>query len=552
MPRANEPANQATEQLHLLGRVEEIEFSEKSYVAYVRAYSTASCPAGPAERSNTLWRLSPTPYWGDKDAVTRDLMDRDVYVRGLATRRETSCTPFCEMNAHAVVHAQNRFALFTDRTLSCGPPSNLQLESPETTRSATPIRYEPQQAPATAPVQSQWQSPPPQDHTLMDTSGAGFGPAQQMKLDAGTPIYLRGKIERLEFGPRSYVVFVRATSLTPPRVAGVGRGLPVQPNTALWALSPTNYFDREGIEADLTGKEIEVRGINVNGDCIPDCRIKTERLFFARSSEDPAPQSGESLVTAFAHWYDSGAPNRAIGKVERLVFHDNNRTFDLYMRSQASGGVPSRLFQVRLEYRYPRTDIERELAGKTVAATGWRAREWADSFCDPCGMFADALTVLPSDPSEASVRVTPDGPVLTTAFPARPASFPNAPLTLRVVALKRERIEISSRDTPKFVDRYFEPGEEYFMSVGNDWTVSTPDGAAFEWRAGDTSLGLLANAGPVKAQRIDDVAPSSELYTALAQRADLRTRYSENHPEVQKANELVRELLQRRKASLAR
>jgi hypothetical protein len=385
---------------------------------------------------------------------------------------------------------------------------------------------------------------------LIDTPISGSVP--RIRLDAGTPIYLRGKIERLEFGPRSYIAFVRAISLVPARLDGLGRGGPVQPNTALWALSPVNYFDRDGIEADLMGKEIEVRGLNVNGDCAPDCKITTQELFFARSTEVPAPQTGDSLLTAFARWYDTSAPNIAAGKVERLVFHDNNRTFDLYMRSEAREGIPSRLFLVRLEYRHSRADIQRELAGKTVTAGGWRAREWIGTFCDPCGMFADALTVSPPTPAGASVRVTPDGPVLTTAFPARPASYPNAPLTLRVVALKRERIEISSRDTPKFVDRYFEPGEEYFMSVGNDWTVSTPNGAAFEWRAGDASLGLLADAGPVKAQRIDDIAPSSELYAALAQRAEAMREYGEKHPNWQKANELVRELLQRRKDSLAR
>ena len=460
MPRPTESTNQATEQLHLLGKVEEIEFGEKSYVAYVRAYSTASCPAGPAERSNALWRLSPTPYWGDKDAVTRDLMDRDVYVRGLATRRETSCTPFCEMNAHAVVHAQNRFALFTDRTLSCGPPSNLQLESPETTRSATPIRYEPQQPPTTAPAQPArppMAPTPSRDPGFLDTPSSmiGSGTPSPARLDAGVPIFLRGKIERLEFGASSYVVFLRATYVSNYN-AGRGQERPPEPSAMAWALSPTNYFgDRASITVDLVGKEVEAHGVNVNSECKPDCRLKVTRLLFGEPSEVPPLVSSERLISQFARWYDTDAPNIISGNVERLAFHGNGRTFDAYVRSDARGAVPSRLFQVRSEYRHPQGDIERALAGKRVNVFGWRAHETAGTFCAPvCGMFGDHFTVL--DASGQLENVTPDAPALTTAVMGRnvvAARIGAQNNGFRIVALKRERLQISSRDIEKFVDR---------------------------------------------------------------------------------------------------
>jgi hypothetical protein len=77
---------------------------------------------------------------------------------------------------------------------------------------------------------------------------------------------------------------------------------------------------------------------------------------------------------------------------------------------------------------------------------------------------------------------------------------------LRIVALKRELLEVRSSDGTKFVHRYFEPGETYIPRVGSGWSVSTGDGSAFEWRLGDNSLGLLAETGPVNAQSVDTAA----------------------------------------------
>ena len=86
------------------------------------------------------------------------------------------------------------------------------------------------------------------------------------------------------------------------------------------------------------------------------------------------------------------------------------------------------------------------------------------------------------------------------------APAPSALPQLRIVALKREQLEVRSADGTKFVHRNFEPGESYPPRVGSGWTVSTPDGAAFEWRLGDNSLGLLAETGAVNAQSVDVAA----------------------------------------------
>jgi hypothetical protein len=100
--------------------------------------------------------------------------------------------------------------------------------------------------------------------------------------------------------------------------------------------------------------------------------------------------------------------------------------------------------------------------------------------------------------------------------PARMQRAVEAPVAevapqLYVVALKREVLEVRSPDGTKFVHRYFEPGETYAPRVASGWTVSTPDGAAFEWRLADRPLGLLAESGPVNALSIDAVARGAGL-----------------------------------------
>lgn len=76
--------------------------------------------------------------------------------------------------------------------------------------------------------------------------------------------------------------------------------------------------------------------------------------------------------------------------------------------------------------------------------------------------------------------------------------------TLRIVALRRAWIEVRAFDGTKYRSRYFSPGESYAPRVGAGWTVTAKDGAAFEWRLGDVSLGKLSpDGGPVYAQSVD-------------------------------------------------
>jgi cytoskeleton protein RodZ len=104
-----------------------------------------------------------------------------------------------------------------------------------------------------------------------------------------------------------------------------------------------------------------------------------------------------------------------------------------------------------------------------------------------------AAATPPPSPGEPSIGVI-----------ASPAPTPSS--QLRIVALKRELLEVRSADGTKFVHRYFEPGETYIPRVGSGWTVSTGDGSAFEYRLGDNSLGLLAEVGPINAQSVDIAA----------------------------------------------
>ena len=90
----------------------------------------------------------------------------------------------------------------------------------------------------------------------------------------------------------------------------------------------------------------------------------------------------------------------------------------------------------------------------------------------------------------------------TTAAAIDASTVPVAP-PLHIVAIKDARIEVRGADGTKFLARAFAPGESYTPRVGAGWTVTTSDGAAFEWRLGDQSLGLLALAGPVYAQSVD-------------------------------------------------
>jgi hypothetical protein len=99
-----------------------------------------------------------------------------------------------------------------------------------------------------------------------------------------------------------------------------------------------------------------------------------------------------------------------------------------------------------------------------------------------------------------AAEVPAGAPVTGAAAPATAQAGP----ALKLVAVSRARIEVRGADGTKFLARSFSPGESYNPRVGAGWTVTTPDGAAFEWRLGDVSLGLLApEGGPVYAQSVD-------------------------------------------------
>ncbi|MEQ1783490.1 MAG: helix-turn-helix domain-containing protein [Hyphomonadaceae bacterium] len=94
------------------------------------------------------------------------------------------------------------------------------------------------------------------------------------------------------------------------------------------------------------------------------------------------------------------------------------------------------------------------------------------------------------------------------------AAEPVAP-QLRIVALKRSMLEVRSAKGDKYVHRFYNPGEFFVVRVGAGFTVSADDGAAFEWRLGDQSLGLLQpEGGPVYSQNVDLAAQRQPIVVA--------------------------------------
>lgn len=250
------------------------------------------------------------------------------------------------------------------------------------------------------------------------------------EFDINSEVYLRGKVERIEFGDTKYVVFLRASSISRyfgdagSHLSGIGAAYA---NSDLWELSPTNYFGNpDAIRGDLMGKNIEVNGVKTTTNCQPVCRIAVKDLIMPRSSEVPQPLTDMSLISQFGLWYDTTSQVRVRGVVERIEFSD--RTFDAYVRSESRSVLPGRLYQVRSEYRSPRADVERVLLNKTVTVAGWRARESINTFCDPvCGVFAMTFQL------EDTSAVTPAGAQLLSPSPY--AQRPRGPLFLSIADL---------------------------------------------------------------------------------------------------------------------
>jgi beta-lactamase regulating signal transducer with metallopeptidase domain len=407
------------------------------------------------------------------------------------------------------------------------PPQQRLVDAPAATASSEEAHLTPAPAPQqtasqpAAPLQQP--APAPQQGAPLQPSALPINPSTSamlspfpsepsvgseipgsIPLEVNKPIYLRGRVERIDFGRTSYVLHVRANSISRSYSDDRPNRGYASPAAVAWELSPTNYFgDADAIRADLMGKDIEVSGVNLNQDCKPGCKLKVKQVYVPRSGEVPLAEPTDSTIGFFNRWYDGSTPVSANGRVERIEFSD--RTFDAYVRTAAQGLVPSRLMQVRSAYRYPRADIEREIMGKPVSVSGWAARTHAGFYCSPvCGMYSE--TILVGTQPGPWVRVTPDGPELATPLQVVNGRL-QAPLPpLRILPLKRERLQVTTGAGNRLVDRYFEPGALYYLRVGFGWTVSTPDGSAFEWRVNDTSAGPLAGTGPVTSLKVDDIA----------------------------------------------
>jgi beta-lactamase regulating signal transducer with metallopeptidase domain len=99
----------AADPVSLSGTVEKIEFRDTTYVVFVRASTIITAdnappaaPGLPSPRPNSsLWQLSPTNYWGDRDAVNADLLGKRVAVRGYNAIDKT-CAPACRMSVENI------------------------------------------------------------------------------------------------------------------------------------------------------------------------------------------------------------------------------------------------------------------------------------------------------------------------------------------------------------------------------------------------------------------------------------------------------------------
>lgn len=88
------------------GKVERIDFSDKTYSLLVRATSLSSDNGWSARADNRLWRLNPTLYWGDKDAINAQLLGKHVSVNGVRARTDACPDATCNMFAKAILTAR--------------------------------------------------------------------------------------------------------------------------------------------------------------------------------------------------------------------------------------------------------------------------------------------------------------------------------------------------------------------------------------------------------------------------------------------------------------
>src|SRR5262249_21510541 len=130
---------------------------------------------------------------------------------------ETACDPNCAMNGTAIRQLSGLpmpgITFGTGFWLPPGPPLP-DLPPAGVKPGPQPIRFEPQQSQSTRQSASQELPPPPSMRQLVHSAPENMvvgGSAP--KLDVNALLYLRGKIEKIEFGNASYVIFLRASSV---------------------------------------------------------------------------------------------------------------------------------------------------------------------------------------------------------------------------------------------------------------------------------------------------------------------------------------------------
>lgn len=128
---------------------------------------------------------------------------------------------------------------------------------------------------------------------------------------------------------------------------------------------------------------------------------------------------------------------------------------------------------------------------------------------------AAAFFLLNGDKQTAATSGDPAATAAAT-IDATAADATASSQRLRIVALRPGMVEVRSAKGDKYVHREFVAGESYPVRVGAQWTVSVSDGAAFEWRLGDQSLGLLKpEGGQVYSQSVDQAAQRAPIFTDI-------------------------------------
>ena len=372
-------------------------------------------------------------------------------------------------------------------TTILAPPVESASDAAPKTAAAAP------NAPAPAPAPLQPAPDDPQQPTSATPSSRFDG------YDPTDPVYLRGKVERIDFSDTKYSVFVRASSIADNEMSEA------KADTRLWELSPTPYWgDRNVVTADLKDSVVVVRGYNAKDkSCQPACKLLTRGIIVPRSTAlPPVPPSAPFGVTEATQVYDMNQSYTISGRVQRVEFSD--RTFDAYVLTEARGPAPASLYQVRSEYRFPRADVEKQLLDQNVSVTGWPARAnirnmnldvWSiySNCAATCAMYGATFTL------GDGTRVTPAGAELAVPplYPPRPppgfANNSNGVVLVGKVTAARgsgEGIELVVEEISR------KPTEVVGASrPGTIWTVYVRPAAPGMWPIGDTGRRWIGHTG---------------------------------------------------------